>query len=136
MSFASAVQSTDGLYHHHRKPVSTESVARNSKGEIIPKWKVWFTKYMMVWAIVSQVFLLLQVIKIFQEKDAAGVSLAAYIVYIFGSAMWIIYGAWVLEERNLVIVVSSSLALALAAIIVVGVILYGSKTKVCADVSP
>ena len=80
---------------------------------------------MIFWAIASNVFLLLQLIKIYQDKDASGVSLAAYIVYVFGSAVWIIYGAAVLAHKNWVIVINSSIAITLAIIIVAGIALYG-----------
>lgn len=89
------------------------------------KWKVYFAKAMVVWAVLSQIFLLLQLIKIFSEKDAAGVSLSAYIVYVFGNIVWFTYGAFVLAYRNMPIILSSVIAFILASIIIVGIILYG-----------
>jgi len=89
------------------------------------KWKIYYAKAMVVWALLSQIFLLLQVIKIYTEKNAQGVSLPAYIVYIIGNIVWFVYGTWVLAYRNMPIIVSSVVAFALASIIIVGIILYG-----------
>ncbi len=89
-----------------------------------PKWKVWYARFMIVWAILSNIFLLLQLIKIFQDKDAAGVSIAAYAVYVFGCIVWIVYAAAVLAQINWVIILNSSLACALAVVILAGAIKY------------
>ena len=72
-----------------------------------PKWKVWYARSMLVWAVLSQIFLLLQVIKIYTEKDAAGVSLAAYAVYIFGTVVWFVYGAFVLAHKNWALIINA-----------------------------
>lgn len=102
-------------------------------GKPVPKWKLWYAKGMLVWAAVSQVFLLLQAIKIFGEQNASGVSLLAYIIYVFGSIVWFVYGAFVLSRRNLVIVTSSVIATILGIIVLTGVIIYGDKPKDCSS---
>lgn len=85
---------------------------------------------MLVWAVLSNIFLLLQLIKIFADKDAQGVSIAAYAVYVFSCAVWITYGAAVLAQCNWVIVVNSTLACALAVVILAGAIVYQSGPDV------
>jgi uncharacterized protein with PQ loop repeat len=102
-------------------------------GKPTPKWKLWYAKGMLGWAVVSHVFLLLQAVKIYTEKNASGVSLPAYALYIVGSIVWVIYGAFVLHSRNLVIVVSSSIGLVGGVIILLGIILYGDNEKDCSE---
>jgi uncharacterized protein with PQ loop repeat len=81
---------------------------------------------MLVWAVLSNAFLLLQLIKIYQDQDASGVSIAAYATYVFGCIIWIVYGTIVLAQLNWVIVVNSSLALALAVVILAGAVVYAN----------
>jgi hypothetical protein len=47
-------------------------------------------------------------------------------VYIFGAMVWMVYGAFVLNERNWAIVVNSSLAFMLASAILAGIVKYGN----------
>jgi uncharacterized protein with PQ loop repeat len=94
-----------------------------------PKWKIWYARFMLIWAVLSNTFLLLQLIQIYNDKDAQGVSIAAYAVYIVGSIFWIVYGAWVLGQCNWVIVLNSSLACLLAVVVLVGAVLYRNGTK-------
>lgn len=96
----------------------------SADGSPAPQWKVWFARFMLVWAVLSNAFLLLQLIKIFTDRDAKGVSIAAYAVYIFGSGVWITYAAAVLAQRNWVIILNSALACALAVVILAGAIVY------------
>ena len=96
----------------------------SADGSPAPKWKLWYARFMLLWAVLSNTFLLLQLIKIYQDKDAAGVSIAAYAVYIFGSVLWVTYGAAVLAQFNWVLVINSSLACALAIVILGGAIKY------------
>lgn len=103
---------------------------RDAEGNLIPKWKIWYARGMLGWSVVSNVFLFVQAGQIFQDKDATGVSLPAYIMYCFGTLVWIFYGAVVLTKRNLVIIVSSTIGLIGGITILVGVILYGMSQKV------
>jgi uncharacterized protein with PQ loop repeat len=70
---------------------------------------------------------LLQAIKIYQTQDAGGVSLATYILALFGCIVWIVYAAKVLKERNNAILINSSISLILVVIIIIGVLIYPSK---------
>lgn len=93
-------------------------------GRPVAKWKLWFAKWMVVWAVLGYSFLAIQAAKIYMEKNAKGLSLPAYIVYICGSIMWLIYGSVVLPRKNMVIIVSSCTAITLASIVLVGIVLY------------
>lgn len=89
-------------------------------------WRSWYSNFMLLWAVASNTFLVLQLVKIYQFKNATGVSFPAYIVYIFGAMVWMVYGAFVLNERNWAIVVNSSLAFMLASAILAGIVKYGN----------
>lgn len=108
----------------HHNPWNIDNSQLSADGSPAPQWKVWYARFMLLWAVLSNTFLLLQLIKIYSEKDAQGVSIAAYAVYIFGCGIWITYGAAVLAQRNWVIILNSSLACALATIILAGAIVY------------
>lgn len=88
-------------------------------------WKQYFSKFMYLFAIVSQIWLLLQLIEVFRTKNTAGLSIAAFALLAAGHIIWIIYGAFVMEPRNNVMILSSSIALALASLILVGIFVYG-----------
>jgi len=90
-----------------------------------PKWKDYYSNFMMVWAVVSHVSLLLQSIKIYDGKDASGVSLETYILMMVSSTIWLIYGFLVLNPRNWVIVMSSLTAISIHISIIIGIIKYG-----------
>jgi len=93
-------------------------------GRPVPKWKLWFAKWMVVWAVLGYSFLAIQAAKIYMEKNAKGLSLPSYIVYICGSIMWLIYGSVVLPRKNMVIIVSSCTAITLATIVLIGIVMY------------
>ena len=86
-------------------------------------WKKRYAQFMIIWAVVSQIWLLLQAIKIFKDKDASGVSLASYIVLIFSNIFWFVYGMFVIGHDK-VIIISSIIAFLLSIVIVVGIALY------------
>lgn len=90
-------------------------------------WKIYYARWMVVWAVVSQVWLVLQATKIFQSKSAEGVSLYAYILYTIGTVMWFINATFVNKERNTAYMISSSLGFCLGIVILVGIIMYGGE---------
>lgn len=103
---------------------NVENSELSADGSPAPKWKVWYARGMLFWAIFSCTFLLLQTIKIYTEKDAAGVSIAAYAVYIFGCIVWMVYASAVLAHPNWALIINSALAFCLAVTILVGAIIY------------
>jgi uncharacterized protein with PQ loop repeat len=88
------------------------------------KWKFYYEKFMILWGIFSPIWILLQAIKIYQLHDAAGVSLASYILVLLGSIIWIIYAAAVLDRKNAVIIINSSITALLAVVVIIGVAIY------------
>jgi uncharacterized protein with PQ loop repeat len=90
-------------------------------------WRYYYEKFMYVFVIIAPIGLLLQSIKIFQTQDAGGVSLATYILSLFGCIVWIVYAAKVLKDRNNAIIINSSISLILVITIIIGVLIYPSK---------
>jgi MtN3 and saliva related transmembrane protein len=64
-----------------------------------------------------------QVLKIWREKDAGGVSRRMYIVTVIGFSLWVSYG---LMLHSWPLIVSNSVSLALAAVILVLKLRYGN----------
>jgi uncharacterized protein with PQ loop repeat len=91
------------------------------------KWKYWYEKFMLVYACLSPLWILIQAVKIFQTQDSSGVSLASYALVLVGAFFWIIYAAVVLEAKNFVIVANSSVTAVLAVITIIGICLYAAK---------
>jgi uncharacterized protein with PQ loop repeat len=96
-----------------------ESVKGKSKG-----WKVNYSKFMIFWAMASHVWLIVQSVKIYRNQNAAGVSLPAFMILLTSSIVWLIYGAFVLERRNKVIVISSSVSMLLGIPVLVAILKY------------
>jgi len=96
-------------------------------------WRYYYEKCMYAWAVLAHSWVLVQIITIFRSKNASGLSLAAWIIFCVSSIVWIIYGAFVMKVRNYVIITSSSTALILGIIILVGIVLYGSADGTDAD---
>lgn len=87
-------------------------------------WKLWFAKSMIVFAVLSRIFLLLQTIQLYDTKNSGGLSLASYILYIVSMLLWMFYAYYVLKLVNWPLMVSSVLGLALAIVILVGIVVY------------
>jgi len=87
-------------------------------------WKMRFAQFMIIWSVVSQVFLLIAALEIFQAKMVEGVSLSSYILYLLGNVVWFFYGIWVLSPMNKPLVWSSVVAFALTIVILVGIGIY------------
>lgn len=79
-------------------------------------------------ATVTGVFLglgsLPQAIKIFRRKSAADIAPLSYVIMVFGSSVWILYG---FELKSLPIVIPNVLGVILGTIILVGWSLYGKS---------
>lgn len=89
-----------------------------------PLWKTRFAQFMVVWSVVSQLFLVLQVVQIFQERNAQGLSLTGYILAFIGNLIWIVYGSLVLADVNKPILWSSLVSCVVMVGIFVGIGLY------------
>lgn len=89
------------------------------------KFKIFFAYFILLWAVISHSFEVVQAVKIYSEKNAKGVSLPAYCLWIFGSAVWLVYGVYILAIPNYPIIISAILGILLGVVLVVGISLYG-----------
>jgi uncharacterized protein with PQ loop repeat len=87
-------------------------------------WKRYYNQFMYVFAVLSQVWLLLQLIAVHQTKKTDGLSLVAFSLLAAGHMVWIIYGAFVMSPRNYIMIISSTLALMLTIGILIGILVY------------
>lgn len=85
---------------------------------------MWYARGMVVWSIVSQIFLLLQAIQIFEVKSSAGQSTPAYWLLEVSNIIWIVYGTAVLTHKNMPIIASSVVSFVLGALVLVAIYLY------------
>lgn len=67
-----------------------------------------------------------QAIKIFQTKSARDIAPISYVIVVFGSFIWILYG---LELKSLPIVIPNILGVILGVVILVGWFRYGKSPK-------
>jgi MtN3 and saliva related transmembrane protein len=63
-----------------------------------------------------------QAVKVLRERQTAGVSLAMYLTYAAGSALWVLYGA---EILSFAVVLANAITLGLCLLIVVMKLRYG-----------
>lgn len=90
-----------------------------------PRWKTYFAWFMVVWAaLISQLFLILQLEQLYQTRSTEGISLIAFILMELGNLAWLVYGMWALSPANMPIVVSSGVSFLLGIIMIIGIIIY------------
>lgn len=81
-------------------------------------------------ATISGVFLglgsLPQAIKIFRTKSARDIAPTTYLIVVFGSFIWILYGV---ELKSMPIVIPNVLGVILGTVILVGWLRYGKQSK-------
>lgn len=107
----------DGLHHfHYRKRLAElKSLSKNPLHRFLDR---------IIYAvgIIGPIMTIPQVMKIFMEKSAQGVSLVSWISYTINSIIWVLYGV-VHKEKP--IILTFSLWVVLDLIIVIGTIMYG-----------
>ena len=107
-----------GLHHFHRR----KRIYINHEPYPHPdKWKRLMDKLIYFVALVGPIMTLPQVIKIWIEKNAAGISIITWFAYAVTSVFWIIYG---LMHKEKPIIFTSVLLLLLNIIIVIGAVIY------------
>jgi uncharacterized protein with PQ loop repeat len=110
----------DSVLHHFHK---RERVNVKCEPHSHPKkWKKVMDKLIYVVAFIGPIMTLPQIIKIWGEKNAAGVSVASWATFSVLSIFWIIYGI-MHEEKP--IIISSTLWFILDACVVLGTLMYG-----------
>lgn len=67
-----------------------------------------------------------QAIKIFRTRKARDIAPTSYVIMVFGSFIWILYG---LELKSLPIMIPNMLGVVLGTVILVGWLRYGKSKK-------
>lgn len=92
-------------------------------------WRRNYSNFMVLWAIVSRVWLVLSIVELTKTEDSTGVSLPAYVFIVVGSLAWFVYGFAVLSQVDYAIVVGSFLSFILAIIMLCLIQKYAKKAK-------
>jgi uncharacterized protein with PQ loop repeat len=98
---------------------SLKNISRDSNSE---KWKEFLNKAIYFIGIVGPVLVLPQLLKIWTTKDASGLSLITWTLWIFVDSIWIMYG---FVHKILPIVFSHSAYIFTQIGVVTGILLYG-----------
>lgn len=109
-----------GATHHHylRKRIHV-------RHEAFPhpdKTKQFFDKLIYLIVFLSPIMNVPQLLKIWIEKDASGISLISWISFSFFSLIWLIYG--VLHKEKAIIFMNFALVI-IQALVATGAVLYG-----------
>ncbi len=102
------------LAHHHlwkRKLANKKST----------QWTRFLDSFVYVVAFLAPLVTLPQVLKIFTEKNAGGLSVWSWTGYAVGSVVWLLYG---IAHKEKPIILSNLPLVFLNAVIVVGILLY------------
>ena len=108
-----------GLHHFHKRK------RIHQKLEPYPhpnKWKRLVDHLIYVVGIFGPIMTVPQLLKIWVEKNAAGVSAVSWTAYFFASLFWLIYG---LMHKEGPIIFNAILWIILEILIVVGAMVYG-----------
>jgi len=110
------VHSQSGIHHKHLR--ERDENKKLTKDE---KWKKFLDKIIYFVGISGPIMTIPQVLKVWVEKDAAGVSLISWSWYLATAFIWLGYGI-VHKEKPLII--TYILWIIIQAILVVGILLY------------
>lgn len=88
------------------------------------RWKKIYSKFMIVWAIVSHIWLVIQAVEIYKNKSSKGLSLPAFLILLTSGVFWFIYGFFVLPGKNNIIVISATVSSLLVLLVVIGIFIY------------
>ncbi len=110
---------TKGLHHYHlRKRIY-------QKHEPYPhpnKFKRFYDKFIYVVVIFAPIANIPQLLKVWIEKDASGVSSLSWLFFSVISATWLIYG--ILHKDKHILIMNGALMI-IQTVIAIGAILYG-----------
>ncbi len=108
-----------GLFHYHlRKRI-------HQKGEEFPspdKLKRFYDKFIYVIAILAPIANIPQLLKIWVDKTAAGVSAISWFIFSFFAVTWVIYG-FIHKDKHLIIMYSGLIITQV--LIAIGAVIYG-----------
>ena len=110
-------------------------MARNRNSNILkkdddrPEWKKNFSKFMIFFACVANVWLLVQVIEIYRDGDASSISMVAFSIYTFNAIIWFTYGLLAFDHYDLGLMVYGVIAFLMGVTTIVGKAIYDSPAE-------
>ena len=110
---------TEVLHHYHKRK------RIHQRFEPIPhpvKWKRFLDKIIYAVGVAGPVITIPQIIKIWTEKDASGVSEIAWIGYTVLAMIWLLYG---IAHKEKPIIVTYSVVIVANGIVSIGAVIYG-----------
>lgn len=108
-----------GLYHFHKRKRIHQKLEPYPHPD---KWKRLMDNLIYVVGIFGPVMTIPQLIKIWVEKNASGVSAISWAAYLIASLFWLAYGVM---HREWPIIFNAVLWVVLEILIIIGAIVYG-----------
>lgn len=106
------------IWHQHRDLLRKAGLSKKSE-----KYVASFIDHIIyAIALISPIMTIPQVVKIFAEQNASGVSAMTWLTYVITSAFWVFYGILHNEKP---IIYSNILWVFLSFLIVIGTMIYG-----------
>ena len=110
---------SNGLHHFHRR----KRIYINHEPYPHPnKWKRLMDKLIYIVGIIGPIMTIPQILKIWIDKNAAGISVITWFTYTIISIFWLIYG---MMHKEKPIIFTSFLLFIFDAFVVVGAIMFG-----------
>ncbi len=109
------VHDSHGLHHFHKKK-------SRPNHEPHPKFKKFIDKGIYAVGVFGPIMTVPQVIKIWVEQNAAGVSVVSWASYLLAAVFWLVYG---IVHREKPIIFTHILWIILELLVVIGVLRYG-----------
>lgn len=113
------VYDSHGLHHFHK---GKRIYQKHEKYPHPEKWKRFFDRCIYIVGVFGPIMTIPQLIKIWVEKNAVGVSIVSWSGYLIAAIFWLIYGV-IHKEKP--IIFTYSLWIVFDIFIVIGVFLYG-----------
>lgn len=107
--------------HHHW---SKRQIAKNSTNKPLTGWKKYLDKIILLSAVFGPLTIIPQVLKIWVDQNASGVSVISWGGFLIGAIFWMLYGV---AHRQLPIIIANSITLVFTFLIVLGAILLGNS---------
>ncbi len=109
-------QDTHGVHHYHKRKHTAKKAKKKDK-----YWKIWIDYAIYFFVFAGPLMTLPQVIKIWVEQDATGVSLLSWSSYLVAATFWLIYG---IAHKEKPLIFSYIIWIVMEIAIVAGVVMY------------
>ncbi|MBI2579272.1 MAG: hypothetical protein HYW27_00035 [Candidatus Aenigmarchaeota archaeon] len=112
-------QISQALHHFHRRK---RIYQRHERYPSRNKWKRLMDRVILLVGIMGPIMTIPQLVKIFAEKDASGISVVTFTSYLILDFFWLAYG---IMHREKPIIMTFVAWIALNIIIIAGTLMYG-----------